>query len=203
MLNVRIALPLVAEMDTKQIVDLALKEIDTTAEKGRVLIGNKGTIEWEPFPIITVQDLSSPPLDIASSATAFRSPGGIIDRAFASQIVFPSEEDVQQAKELVLKSLRHKLREKRGQFFTNGPEPSLLVMKLEHYQLGEGDIANMLQKRIWPNEKEYNWLSGVVLFTTRSGFSLSDSNVHLTLYPNPKTFRPVSNSLMEIFKGTR
>jgi hypothetical protein len=201
MLNVRIALPLEAEMDTKQIVDLALKEMNTTAEKGRVLIGKKGTIEWEPFPIITVQDLSSPPLNIASSVVAFGTPGVIIDRAFASQtqIVFPSEEDSQQAKELVLKSLRHKLREKRGQFFTNQPEPSLLVMKLEHNQLGEGDIADMLQKRIWPNEKEYDWLSGVVLFTTRSGFSPSDSNVHLTLYPNPKTFRPVSNSLMEIF----
>lgn len=204
MLNVHIALPLEAEMDTKQIVDLALKEMDTTAEKGRVLIGKKGTIEWEPFPIITVQDLSSSSLDVASSVVAYRSPGVIIDRAFASQtqIVFPSEEDVQQAKELVLKSLRQKLREKRGQFFTNGPEPGLLVMKLEHDQLGEGDIADMLQNRIWPNEKEYDWLSGMVLFTARSGFSLSDSNVHLTLYLNPKTLRPVYNSLREIFKGT-
>lgn len=72
-------------------------------------------------------------------------------------------------------------------------------MRLEHYQLREGDIAAMLQKRIWPNTQEYDWLSGFVLFTPRSGFSSTDDKMHLKLYINPGTYRPVTKSLMAIF----
>ncbi len=203
MLNIRIALPLLPEMDAEQIADIALKEMEI-GETGKVLIGSKGTIQWEPFPIITLEDASALPIEISFAAGAFRSPGAIIDRAFASQpqIVFSSEEDVQQVRELVLKSLRTKLREKRGQFPPNKHDSCLIAMRLEHDQLGEGDVAAMLQERIWPNEKEYSWLSGMMIFTPRTGFSTSDIKGHLSFYPNPKTFRPVSNSLLAVFKET-
>lgn len=203
MLNIRIALPLLPEMDAEQIADIALKEMEI-GETGKVLIGSKGTIQWEPFPIITLEDASALPIEISFAAGAFRSPGAIIDRAFASQpqIVFSSEEDVQQVRELVLKSLRTKLREKRGQFPHNKYDSCLIAMRLEHDQLGEGDVAAMLQERIWPNEKEYSWLSGMMIFTPRTGFSTSDIKGHLSFYPNPKTFRPVSNSLLAVFKET-
>jgi hypothetical protein len=204
MLYVHISLPLKAEMEVKEIVSLVLKEMNATTDTGSVLIGHKGRIEWEPFPIIALEDASSPPPEITPPARAFVSPGAIIDQAFGSstKIDFSSEKDVQQARELVLKSLRNKLKEKHGQFPSNEPEPCLLVMRLEHHQLGVGDIAAMLQKRIWPNEQEYDWLSGLVLFTPRSGFSPTDDNMYLKLYPNPRTYRPVTNSLMAIFNGT-
>lgn len=201
-LSVRIALPLKAEMDAKEIAALVINEMGTR-NTGEVLIGDKGTIEWEPFPIITLQDSSSLPADIAFSAGALCSPGVIIDRAFSRQIqiAFSSEEDVQQARELVLKSLRMKLREKRGQFFHNETTPCLIAMRLEHDQLGEGDIVTMLQERIWPNEEEYSWLSGMLLFRPRSGFSALDDKACLSFYQNPKTFRPVSDFFRAIFNG--
>jgi hypothetical protein len=204
MLYVRISLPLKAEMDAKEIVSLVLKQIEASTDTGSLLIGHKGRITWEPFPIITLEDASFFPPEITSPAIAFGTPGVIIDQAFGSstKIEFSSEEDVQQARELVLKSLRKKFKEKQGQFPHREPEPCLLVMRLEHNQLGEGDIAAMLQNRIWPNEQEYDWLSGLVLFTPRSGFSPTDDKMHLKLYQNPKTYRPVTNSLMAIFNGT-
>lgn len=159
----------------------------------------------EPCPIITLENSSSTRKDIPFAVGAFRSPGVIIDRAFVSQtqMVFSSEEDVQQAKELVLKSLRTKLREKRGQFLPNKLETCIIAIRLEHDQLGEGDIAAMLQERIWPNEEQYNWLSGMVIFTPRSGFSTTDIKGHLSLYPNHKTFRPVNKFLREVFNGVK
>lgn len=196
-----ISLPLKAEMDAKEIVSLVLKEIEASTDTGSVLIGNKGRIDWEPFPILSLQDFSSPLPEVASPVAAFLSPGAIIDRAFGSstKIDFSSEEDVQQARELVLKSLRTKLKDKHGQFPRSEPEPCLLVMRLEHHHLGEGDIAAMLQKSIWPNTQDYDWLSGLVLFTPRSGFSPTDDKMHLKLYANPGTYRPVTNSLIAIF----
>jgi hypothetical protein len=204
MLFVHISLPLKAEMDAREIVRLVLKEMNTATDTGSVHIRHKGRIAWEPFPIIVLEDASSPSPEITSPAIAFGTPGAIIDQPFGSstKIEFSSEEDVQQARELVLKSLRKKLEEKQGQFPHREPEPCLLVMRLEHNQLGEGDIAAMLQKRIWPNEQEYDWLSGLVLFTPRSGFSPKDNKMSLKLYSNPKTYRPVTNSLMAIFNGT-
>ena len=201
-LNVHISLPLKAEMDEKQIVSIVLKEIDST-DTGSVSIGDKGVIKWEPFPIIKLQNLASFPTDISSPTAAYIT-GGTIDRAYAcsTQIVFPTEEDVRQARELVLKSLRRKLKEKKDQFPKDKSEPHLIVMRVENKELGEGDIAAMLRVRIWPNKNEYDWLSGMVLFTPIHGFSLAEDNVaYLKHYPNPNAACPPTDALMKMFNG--
>ncbi|HEX6778703.1 MAG TPA: hypothetical protein VF099_10915, partial [Ktedonobacterales bacterium] len=108
-----------------------------------------------------------------------------------------------QAKDAVLKGLRQKLREKHDQFLPKTErEPSILAMRLEHDQLGAGDIVAMLEERIWPNKEEYDWLTGVALFQPRKGFQTSDESMNLTLYPNPYTIRPMTDSLLALFNGT-
>ena len=116
-----------------------------------------------------------------------------------TNIAFSSEDDAYQGRELLLQSLRHKLREKRGQFLKNEPEVSLLALRLENDLLAEMDIATLLHQRIWPNEEEYNWLSGLLIYTPRSGFLLPNERDRMGLYANPKSYRPVTASISALF----
>jgi hypothetical protein len=210
MLDIDISLPLQAEMETKQIIDLTLQELGKVPI-GEVRIGSKGVIRWKPPSIITVQDSLAPfdrqqnfPEQDGTWTGIIRSSGAVVDRAFISRsnINLASEEDLKQARELLLKSFRQKLREKRGQFPKNEPEVSLIVLRIDHSNVIESEIASLLRQRIWPNEKEYDWLSGLVIFTPRSNFSPSDIGDRMILYPNPRTYRPITPSVIALFDNT-
>lgn len=205
MLSVRVSLPLKLELDCERTMSLVVPII-SKAEVGRVQVGNKGIIEWEPLPIITDEDSDSLPAELSSPFAVVRSPGAVVDRAFASQtqIVFATEQDGHQAKEAVLRGLRQKLREKHAQFLPETErEPSILVMRIEHYQLGAGDILAMLEERIWPNKEAYDWLTGVALFQPRQGFQTSDKSMGLHLFLNPHTNRPMTESMLALFNGAK
>jgi hypothetical protein len=207
MIDVQIFLPLQAEMEARQIIDLVIKKIDENPT-GQIRIGKKGIVRWMPVCIIpTLQPFNPSQITLPASREGLSSsgilcpPGATVKQAFISQkqIAFASEEDLQQARELLLKSFRLKLREKRGQFLKNEPEVSLLILQLEYNHLIEKEIANLLYERIWTNKKEYDWLSGLILFTPRSCFQPSDPDSQMVLYPNPHTYRPITPSLKTIF----
>ena len=60
----------------------------------------------------------------------------------------------------------------------------------------------MLYERIWPNE-DYNWLTGLVLFFPRAGYSPNDRIPALKWFFNPQSVRPASNLLKEILLQRR
>lgn len=195
MLSISIALPLQIEMTAKEIVNLALNAFSDSPE-GKIPIGSKGLLEWEQFPIMVLENGSPLPREIPFNAGAFVRPGVIIDKAYACQknIKFSSEEDILQAKKLLLKGLRSKLDEKKTQFPQKGePEPCFIVMRLEHNQIGEGDIKAMLNERFWPN-----WLTGLALFTPRQGYIPGNHQARLIWHFNPQSFRPATASLIDI-----
>lgn len=198
MLSVSIKLPLIIDKSPDEIFDLSINAF-RTSPGGRLPVGNKGSIEWEPFPII-ILDNPSMLQEIPFSIGAFITPGTIADKAYGSQmsINFLSEEDILQARELVLKGLRSKLKEKKTQFPPKGePEPCFIAMRLEHNQIGEGDIAAMLNERIWPND-DYNWLTGLTLFIPRFKYDPENFISKLIWYFNPRSIRPATPSLKNI-----
>jgi hypothetical protein len=197
-LNIDILLPL-ENIDPPQITNLVLNQIDES-DSGEVVVGDKGKIRWEPFPII-VRDDSSPIPEIPTFAGAFRTPRVTIDRAFGMQanISAPTEEDVCKAEELGFKSLCNTLKRKRKQFPRTSPY--LLVVKLGHWRLIGDGLIRKIQQHIWTDE-DYDWITGIVLFTPREGFFLSDAGPRLILCPNPKARYKASDSLLSIFNRT-
>lgn len=207
MLDISLSLPLKAEINEKEILSQILLEIQKSST-GKLLIGTNGLAEWKPISIVTSENFDrSQVLFVEGSPTTrlICPSGSTIDRAFVSQksIKFSSKEDTEQATELLLKSLRHKIRDKRGQFPKGEPEANLLILTLKHEQLYESDINLLLQNRIWPNKGDYSWLSGLLIFTPRTHFLPSAPNDRMTLCLNPYADNPVAASLRNAFEGTR
>lgn len=89
------------------------------------------------------------------------------------------EEDIQKANKLLFNSLRNTLNSKHDQM--PHEEPSLLVVRLGHDRLLEVGLAKKIEERIWPNP-QYHWLTGIVLFIPRQGFSRLDANHHVYFF---------------------
>ncbi len=102
--------------------------------------------------------------------------------------------------EQLISSFRNTFHRKSKQFPPHGP--IILVQRLGHHRLATSDVIEMLRQRIWPNDKVYDWISGICLFTPRQGFGLSDRGHHLALCLNPKAQNKLSDSLISMFNGT-
>ena len=133
----------------------------------------------------------------------FHSPNVVIDQAsFVKEpsIVVLPEKDVSVANELVLKSLRHKLKvEKREQFPLRRKSPYLLAMKPGHYRLQGNELFKLIEQNIWSND-DFDWISGIILFTSRQGFKSTDSINDYTFFFNPKAVCPVNESVTGKFQ---
>ena len=79
---------------------------------------------------------------------------------------------------------------------------SVLIMRLAQPQLAHNGFFEIVHNRIWPNNKVYDWLTGICLLNPRQGFRHSDAMDHITFSANPKARYKASPSLMALFKGT-
>ncbi len=133
----------------------------------------------------------------------FHSPNVVIDQAsFVKEpsIVALPEKDVGVANELVLKSLKHKLKvDKREQFPLRRQRPYLLAMKPVHYRLQDNELFKLIDKHVWPDD-DFDWISGIILFTSRQGFKNTDRINDYTFFFNPKAACPVKELVTEKFQ---
>ncbi len=203
-LTVHIQFPLPFPRITNQMIKHLLRRIDASAS-GREIFSSGGEIRWEPLPAINAPDISSvfsAFFNTSSPVAKFSTSGGNVGlgRAFAQQrnVATMPEEDVNKANKLLFNSLRNTLNRKQDQVPLG--EPFLLVIRLGHNQLIEDGLVKKFQERIWPNP-QYDWMTGVVLFRPRQGFSCTDVEHHITLWPNPTARCQASNSLISLFSG--
>jgi hypothetical protein len=229
-LLLRIQMPL-ADFNAQQITEQTWRKI-READSGRMIVIDKGTIEWSAYPVTGVSmNASSPSINHSGNPPtltaagnweiAFRvmkledhpsgfieispfgishTPNYIVDQAIVKEphLVALSEKDVHAANELVVKSLQNKLKDKRKQF--KDEEPYFLVIKPGNYRLINEGLREMIKQRIW-SKPDFGWITGMVLFTSRSGFNLSSREPQLTVLPNPNARCPVSDSFKQVVDG--
>ncbi len=132
------------------------------------------------------------------------SPDFFVDKAsFVREpdIVALSEKDVQRANALVLKAFRNKLKDKREQFTRRHKHPYILAIKLGHYRLQGKGLVQMIEQDIW-TKPDYQWITGIILFTSRQGFGPTDAGPQLEYMFNPNADCPASDALKSLFDGT-
>jgi hypothetical protein len=185
-----------------QIISQILEKIDED-DTGEVAIGDKGIIHWEPFPKIIVpegKDISELSSIVASSTNigAFHSPSTIMDIAvgFSADIAAPFPEDRARANELLLKSISTKLKEKHDQF--PPLEQSLYVIKLGHWRLITNQLIDLIHQCIWTKD-DYRWITGIIFFRPRQGYSSTDKGSEFILNTNPRAKCPATQSLESLF----
>jgi len=196
-----ILLPLPCNINIDEVTNHVLNKIDTFPS-GSFQVGNQGLISWKPWSISIVEDSSSSFLE--KSPSGIRSSSDItVDRAFFRQwnTTTMPEADILKAQKLALNSLRNTLNRKHDQLPRDINVPFLLIIRLGHYRLISKGLIEAINQRIWPN-KQYDWITGIVLFTPRQGFSKLDVPPHMELCPNPNARCKVSNSLKSLFTGT-
>jgi len=235
-IKLQVRLPL-QEFDAKQILQMtnhAWNEIRLT-DSGQLIVVDKGTIRWSPYPTTTIQESTSDPLvrllgtsftrptpsfadgDIFIRVKAlegssgfiqltpegvFHSSNMLVDRAFVREpdIAMLSEKDMQLANEPVVKSFVQKLKRKRVQF--PHEEPYLLVIKPGHFRLLNNSRVDMLKQHIW-TKRDYNWITGIVLFTSRQGFLHSEQGPQLLVAQNPHARCRASEALELVLDGKK
>lgn len=165
---------------------------------GKVPVGNKGMIRWEPFPIIN-REIGSPIPEIPSSVALLRSPGDRFRAAVASQarMALPSSEDVKRINEQILNAIYNKLKEKHDQFPHN--QQAIYVIKLGHWGITVDDMLRTLREYIWRKD-DYRWITGIIIFTPRQGFLRTDNRANLMLSTNPRAKYPAFESLTSLFR---
>jgi hypothetical protein len=169
---------------------------------GEIRVGSKGLINWEPFPIIEVENESSLP-EIHALAAAYTTPGATVGTAFGSQanIALPLPEDIEKANNQLFNALHNKLKSKHDQFPHS--QPAFYVIKIGHQVITTENLLNAIHEHIWP-EDDYRWITGIVLFTPRQGFLQTDKDADLKLSINPRAKYPISDSFLSIFtQGTQ
>jgi hypothetical protein len=127
-----------------------------------------------------------------------------VDKAFfvgEPDIVVLSDKDVQIANSLVLKAFRNKLKDKREQFTRRHKNPYILVIKPGHYRLQGRGLVQMIEQDIW-TKQDYQWMTGIILFTSRQGFGSTDEAPRLEYSLNPNADCPASEELKSLFDGT-
>lgn len=204
-LTVHIEFPLPFPGNAEQMTKRLLRRIDASAS-GREILSGGGELRWEPLPVITVPDTSSvfsAFFNTSSPVAAFTTSEGNegLGRAFAQQrsVTAMPEADRVEANRRLFNSLRNTLDRKQEQL--RHARPALLVLRLGHRWLLEDELITKIQERIWPNP-DYDWITGIVLFTPRQGFGRLDAEHRLRLCPNPHAQYRVSNALMLLFNGT-
>ncbi len=168
-------------------------------DKGTNIISPFGS--WGAQVSFNIRDNQAGSMQITPFGV-FTSPNIVVDQAaFVKEpsIVTLPEEDVRAADELVLKSLKHKLKtDKHVQFPLRHQKPYLLAMKPGHYRLQGVGLFKLIEEFIWSND-DFDWISGIILFTSRQGFKNTDPSNEYTFFLNPKAVCPIDASLEEKF----
>ena len=196
-----ILLPLPCNINADEVINLLLSEIDTSPS-GLLQVENQGMITWRSWPITTVENSSASFLEI--SPLGIRSSSDIsVDQAFFRQwnTTTMPEADILKAQQLVFNSLRNTLNRKHDQLPSDGDMPFLLIIRLGHYRIIGKGLIEAINQRIWRN-KQYDWITGIVLFTPRQGFSKLDAHPRIELCLNPNARSKVNSSLISLFNGT-
>jgi hypothetical protein len=170
-------------------------------------LGKPAVVRWIPFPHVNMDRsgavLDSSELENARIELDLR-PGEIAATFGPAEVpavgtwrsLFPNAS----LNELVLKSIRNSLDQKRRQF----PQEAsyLLVVKIGHHRVIADAVQYLITNRIWTNG-DYAWMLGMCFFTPRGGFFKSDAtpSIHLNLNPNSR-IKP-TGSLLEVFEGHR
>jgi hypothetical protein len=100
--------------------------------------------------------------------------------------------------EQITKSVRNTLDRKRDQRVFKGPY--LIAIKLGHHRLQSEGVKSLLAQRIWPN-RQYESISGIVHYTSASGFGNVDPPHSLWLQPNDNARIPIPPSFLRCFEG--
>jgi hypothetical protein len=207
------------------------KMCSTDFSAGKQTVIANGMIRWEPYlvaqgdaPLIPPAGSTTgiyPPLDKgwdvlirvkalkenpsgSVSITpfgVFHSPDFVVDKAsftMEPDIVVLSEKDVQAANEMVLKAFKNKLQHKRVQFPLRRESPYFLVIKPGSYRLLGNGLFDMIEQHIW---KKYNWITGIILHTSRYGFLPASQKGEFNSSINPEAVCQASDSLKAMFEG--
>ena len=156
--------------------------------------------DWEvAFRVMKLDDHPSGFIKITPFGIS-HTPNYIVDQAVVKEpnLVVLSEKDIHAANELVVKALQNKLKDKRKQF--KGEEPYFLVMKPGNYRLTNKGLGKMIKERIWA-KPDFGWITGVILFTSRSGFGLSSPGHQLIVLFNPNARYPTSDDFKLVVNG--
>ncbi len=166
---------------------------------GNVAVGTKGMIRWEPTPFIKKENNSSIP-ELPSSSFAAMSGTGKdkLRNMVASQatLTLSTPEDRERINKLLFNTLCNKLKDKHDQFPKN--QPAFYVMKIGHRGVTAENMVQALEQHIWTKD-DYRWISGIIIFTPRGGFSPRDSVPDIRLVTNPRAKCPASDSFLSIF----
>jgi hypothetical protein len=169
--------------------------------------GEPANVKWAPFPHVQFDEASGVITDLNLVEETRRELGlkpGEIAATFGSiqtpavgtwAELVPNDS----LRELLLKSIRNSLDQKRIQF-PHDHAPYLLVVRPGHHRLIANPIKQLLVERIWPNQ-DYGWITGLCSFTPRTAFRNGDppSSIHLNL--NPHTRIAPTESLIQLFSG--
>jgi hypothetical protein len=157
---------------------------------------------WGADVSFNLQDNQTGSLQITPFGV-FSSPNIVVDQAaFVKEpdIISLPDGDIRAADELVLKSLKHKLKvDKRVQFPLRHQKPYLLAMKPGHYRLQGVGLFKLIKESIWSDD-DFHWISGIILFTSRQGFKNTDASNEYIFFLNPNTVCPIDKSLEEKFQ---
>jgi hypothetical protein len=155
---------------------------------------------WDvSFRVMKLDDHPSGSIKITPFGIS-HTPNYIVDQAIVKEqrLVALSEKDIHTANELVVKALQNKLKDKRKQF--KGEEPYFLVMKPGNYRLTNKGLGEMIKERIWA-KPDFGWITGMILFTSRSGFDQSSPGPQMTVLPNPNARCPISDDFKLVIDG--
>lgn len=99
-----------------------------------------------------------------------------------SAVALESRIQAEDVTEMIVKSIRNTLDRKREQL--RGDCVHIVVSQIAHHELTSPEILRMVQERIWPNQ-QYEWLSGILLYAPRVGFSPKDKPDQMYTLMNP------------------
>jgi len=179
-LTFQMTFPLPFKGNPEQIIKRLCYRLEK-ADRGRETFENDGgDVRWEPLPTFIAPDASAAfaTLFTTSSKVAVFSPTPEnVGFASATQsgVVHLLEEDRVKANNFMLNSLRNTLKTKKDQL--QQARPVVLVLGLGHIWLYQDELLAKLYGRIW-NSPDYDWITGIVLFTPRHDFRFSQSDTY-------------------------
>jgi hypothetical protein len=108
-----------------------------------------------------------------------------------------AQENLTQFDEWLLKSLRNSLKIKKEQCrFEPG---SLLVIKPGSSLLSPNKLLELVERRLWSNSR-YRWLSGLGIFSPRTGFAKTEPGPRLMVLLNPQAHFLIRGSALQFLQ---
>lgn len=167
----------------------------------RVPVGPHGdaVVRWRPLSVLTGEQFDPSELSGGDFA-AVHSPieGGI---GSGGAISYQPTGTAEAVERLVYRSLENTLQRKRRQA-ERVSDSYVLALRSGHYRVPPQALLDLLERRVWPNER-YKWLTaGVVLFP-RVTYNAGDPEARLVTSVNETAAVKASASLRALLSGER